>query len=257
MHRILLFTVFTGVLLIGCDSSFTRPEVDPPDALAVTSILNPYADTQAVALMEVANPLPDSQNARLVPDASVQVGGILFDHRPATERSGPPNRYPRHANYRTDVLDVAPGSTYSLDVKKDSYSLAGTVTVPDTFIGRTEGRRLVWTESEGAARYHILVEDAAETPFEFRKEYTVTDTTVFVEGDEFTAGSYYVEITAQDPNLAAFMRDETDQAGVVDGYGVFGGQTVISGTVELTEKGARARSSSGLKEGAAVIRVRP
>lgn len=237
MYRQVLFAFVVAASLVACDSSFTRPEPNVPDALAVTAILDPYVDTQAVALTKVANPLPDRQCAGSVTNATVRVEGVTFNER-SEAPAGPPNRYPRHANYRSAALTVEPGSTYTLNAEKDQLTLSGTVSVPDTFRGWADGQRLFWTPSAGAARYQVHVEDAAETPFEFLSEYTVFDTSVVVgtRDEDFQSGSYYVEIAAQDSNLTAFMRHETDQAGVTGGYGVFGARTLIGGTVELARK---------------------
>lgn len=240
-HRAVLAVVLSGFLLLGCDSSFTRPKRETPDALAAVSVLNPDADRQALLLTEVATPQPLQDDLFLVQDATVQIGGTTLDNRPADSVEFP--RYlPRDANYRTDALDVRPGRTYTMTAETGKYRLTGTVAVPDTFIGRAEGHRLIWTESTGAARYQVRVEDAADTSFEFENEYTVTDTTVRVETntlsgavDTLVSGRYYVEIAAQDSQLTAFMRGTTDRAGIEDGYGLFGATTKVSGTVSLGE----------------------
>lgn len=249
MRRGALFIVVATALLVGCDSSVTRPEPNTPDALAVTAILGSDADTQAVALTTVSSPLPGSPSPTLVSNATVQVDGTVFTERQNQEQ-GPITRYPRQANYWSAALDVQPGSTYALTVEKGTHALTGTVAVPDTFRGWADGRRLRWTKSDGAARYRVHVEDAADTPFEYLNEYTVPDTTVVVGDDEFTAGQYYVEIYAQDPNLAAFMGDETDRAGVAGGYGLFGARTLIAGTVTLsmeTEEDERKQTELPLR----------
>ena len=110
-------------------------------------------------------------------------------------------------------------------MEKGDDSLSGTVAVPDTFRGWAEGRRLVWTPSEGAVRYQVHIEDAADTSFEFNREYTVTDTALRVEEvekeNETPTGNYYVEITAQDAHLVTFMRGETDRVGIKGGLRPF------------------------------------
>jgi len=244
-----LFAALTiGALLVGCDPSFTRPKLETPDELAAVSILQPYADRQGLLLTTVSTPQPLEGDLTLVQNAAVRIEDVRLQNRPA-DSVGFPQFLPRDGNYRTDTLAVRPGSTYALGVNKGEYALSGTVAVPDTFAGWSEGRRLVWTSSEGATRYQVHVEDAADTPFEFRADYTVTNTTVhvgennLVGGGDTPNGSYYVEITAQDPNLTAFMRDETDRAGVEGGYGLFGARLRIAGTVRLSaEPGGTART---------------
>lgn len=249
MRRVAFIIAGAAALLVGCDSSLTRPEPDTPDALAVTAILDSDADTQAVALTTISSPLPGSKSPTLVSNAAVQVDGTVFPER-QSEDQHTATRYPRQANYQTAALDVQPGSTYALTVEKKTHALTGTVAVPDTFRGWADGRRLRWTKSDGAARYRVHVEDAADTSFEYLNEYTVPDTTVLVGDDGFAAGRYYVEIYAQDPNIAAFMRDETDRAGVAGGYGLFGARTLIAGTVTLptkTEENARKQTEPPLR----------
>lgn len=247
LDRLLLLILCAGIAIIGCDS-LTRPNPDTPDALAATSILDPQMDQQVLLLARVANPLPDSENAALVQDATVRIGGVRFDNRPAAGSLRTGNDLLAQANYRTDTLDVQPGETYSLSVEKGDYSLTGTVAVPDTFRAWAEGRRLVWTSSEGAVRYQVHIEDAADTSFEFHREYTVTDTALRVEEvekeNETPPENYYVEITAQDSHLVTFMRGETDQVGIKGGYGLFGARLRIAGTVTLSDTPMATKRSS-------------
>ena len=259
LDRLLLLILCAGIAVIGCDS-LTRPNPNTPDALAATSILDPQMDQQALLLTHVANPLPDSENAALVQDATVRIGGVRLDNRPAADSLRTGNDLLAQANYRTDTLDVQPGSTYTLTVEKGDDSLSGTVAVPDTFRGWAEGRRLVWTPSEGAVRYQVHIEDAADTSFEFNREYTVTDTALRVEEvereNETPPENYYVEITAQDPHLVTFMRGETDRAGIKGGYGLFGAQLRIIGTVTLSDGStAPGRSEAGSGDGRASLRL--
>ncbi|WP_022836903.1 hypothetical protein [Salisaeta longa] len=71
----------------------------------------------------------------LVQGATVQVGGGRFDNRAAAETPRTTDGVLRRANYRTDTLDVKPGTTYTLTITKGAQTLHGTVAVPDTFQG--------------------------------------------------------------------------------------------------------------------------
>ena len=237
-----------GITLFGCDASFTRPDPETPDALAVTSILDPLAPEQGVLLTTVASPLPDRENSHIVDGATVRIDGVDLENRPASDSLRTPSDLLQEANYRTERLEIEPGATYKLTVEKGAHEISGTVAVPDTFTGRAEGRRLVWTASDDAARYRVLIEDAANTSFAFSQESTVSDTSVLVgsESETLTPGRYYVEVHAQDSNLVRFLHDETDRAGVKGGYGLFGARTTISGTVEFPGKAGSTAAARGL-----------
>lgn len=242
---LLLAVAATAVVLTGCDPSFTRAVPDRPSDMAAVSILDPSSSRQGVLLMDVSDPRPGEGNTDLIDSATITINGVDLANRTADSLDDE-GILPERANYRTSALDVKPGTRYRLDAQDGDRQLSGTVAVPDTFVGFARGRRLVWTKSRGAQRYRVTVEGSQTF------EYYTSDTTVFVgpPSDSLPAAEYYVEVAAQDSNLTTFLQTDIDRAGISGGYGLFGAQTRIVGTVTLSRapRSSRSARTSGSEE---------
>lgn len=240
----------------GCDTA-GPPGSGPPEALAVTAVLDNYTDRQRLLLTRTGaagddSPLLDEED--FVQDAAVRVGGVLFERVPvdSIDRRAR-DRFDTY-NYFSDSLNVQPGETYELEIRHGGETIRGQATVPGSFEGSAEGRRLFWTSSEGAARYRAGLTyappDSVEPEVIWQETYLTTDTSVTITPvPDFRSGRHYVRLEAIGPNVAAFRREETLRAGLEGAYGVFGAQTTIVGYVQLSRRSEAGKEAPKLHVG--------
>lgn len=241
---LLLGALLAAAALGGCDTA-GPPGSGPPEALAVTAVLDNYTERQRLLLTRAGAPDEDDPllgQEDFVQDAEVRVGGISFEVVPvdSIDRRAR-NRFDTY-NYYSDSLDVQPGETYELQIRRGDETIRGRATVPGSFEGNAEGLRLFWTSSEGAARYRAALTYAPPDSIEgpevvWQETYLTTDTSVTITPvPEFRPGRHYVRLEAIGSNVVAFRREETLRAGLEGAYGVFGAQTTIAGYVQFSRR---------------------
>lgn len=244
---------------MGCDTTVQPPIPNPPDSLAVYSVVTTGDSSQyaVVARPRAADerPLRYVQNATVeiagrrllvVPEDSISFGG--FD--PLT----PPGE--SDANYVADSLSVQPGETVRLRVSTDAREVTGTVQAPGAFTGVVDSMTVRWRPSAGAQTYRVRVrryDDIGDVEWEYVTTTDDTTTTIPEETERYNSsfqpGPHEVLITAVDPNLAGYRDEGVRRSGVEGGFGFFGALTRIGGTVTLpaTDEEKQANDPSILR----------
>jgi hypothetical protein len=252
MRRFVLLLLLPVLLAAGCDTAVQPPLPDPPDELAVYSVVQAWDSTQYAV---VTTPrAADQRPLQYVQDATVQIDQDSLTVVPQDSIFGggydpltPPGEV--DANYRTESLYVAPGETVELQATQDGKDVTGTVQVPGTFRGSVDSMTVHWGPSAGAAAYRVRVRryEEGDTAWEFVT--TTRDTSVVVDREggygTFQEGPHEVLITAADSNLMTYREQEVRRSGVNNGFGFFGAITRIGGSVTLPATDtAKARTTS-------------
>jgi len=259
MSRSVSSLVLVALLLAGCDTTVQPPIPNPPDSLAVYSVVT-AGDSSQYAV--VARPrAADERPLRYVQDATVEIAGrqLLVVPEDSISLGGfdpltPPGE--SDANYVADSLSVQPGETVRLRVSTDTREMTGTVRVPGTFTGVVDSMTVRWRPSAGAQTYRVRVrryDDIGDVEWEYVTTTDDTTTTISEESDQyggsFQPGPHEVLVTAVDPNLAGYRDEGVRRSGVEGGFGFFGALTRIGGTVTLpaTDDNERRKVSSRLR----------
>ncbi len=239
INRIKLYGFYLALCLaLSCNSQVDIPTSSATPItgeLAISLILQPEKQRQAGLLASVAPPDDYEKIPTYVDSANFKIGDTLFHWMPAdsfyADRDCWRIDYDAQncGNYFSEGLDVQFGETYVLTIETSSQSISGKTTVPGDFSLSMLNNKLSWTASEHATAYHVYVADRWERLFEEITTLQEIDVDLSLDNPE----EWKATVVALDTNYYNFITEQSLQAGITGGYGVFGSAVVRSIAVVL------------------------